>query len=138
MKKVLVITMIIMFSCIVYSQSNEIVLEDQLRAEIQQLKEVNKKLQAEYDSLHSIYRSSGENMRYYVRMDGNHISSKLENRIIGMNIVGNKYVYSIQSFSNPHDAYRMAQDLRALKPKDFSIVQKESNLRHLYCLKIIP
>jgi hypothetical protein len=93
-----------------------------LQAEIESLKSINQNLRREYDSLKSLSNRSLPT-GYYMRLKGGFLGKDGVTYRIIRNQVGGKQVYSIASFSNPAEAFRMASALRKLNLRDVEVVK---------------
>lgn len=84
-----------------------------LQAELENLKSINQELSREYDSLKNL-NNSNLPRGYYLRLNGGFVKNNNTTYRIIRDQVDGMQVYSIASFSNPTEAFRMASALRKL------------------------
>ena len=93
-----------------------------LLEELESLKSINKELRREFDSLQSIY-SIKLSLGHYLRLNGDFSGLNANNLRIVSDSIDGRYVYSIASFSNDSEAFRMAATLRKIKMTHIEVVK---------------
>lgn len=123
--KIIVTFLYIAFSHLtMYAQTALIDQTQSLQEELENLKMINQELRREHDSLKNLNNSILPK-GYYMRMNGGVGDDGVTYRIV-KNQVGGKVVYSIVSFSNAEEAFRMASSLRKLNFKDVEVVKVDA------------
>lgn len=100
-----------------------------LEDEVKNLTTLQESLRAELASLNLLAQSMPayhNSSTYSLRLEDNVILELDPNLVLVPSFENRKYIYTISGFSDPHQAYALAQRLRALNLKKVSVVESNS------------